>query len=105
MEAIEYNVYGIKCDSKECDYADMDVKFEDYPNWVNKSCPKCGENLLTEEDLNSTKMLIEIIKGANEIFKDLNIDTSGPKVKVNVDMDGSGAVNFENIQPIDEPRQ
>lgn len=102
MEPIEYNVYGIKCDNKECDYSDMDIKFEDYPDWVNKPCPRCGANLLTEEDLRSTKMLVEIIKDANKMVKDLNIDTSGSKVKVGVDMDGSGAINFRDIRSVEE---
>lgn len=43
-------VSGIKCDKPGCNYADAEVKFEDYPNWINKPCPECGENLLTQQD-------------------------------------------------------
>ena len=58
MKILKYNehnhsdleVGGLKCDNPNCDYSDMTVPFEDYESSVNKPCPKCGENLLTQED-------------------------------------------------------
>lgn len=44
-EASNVIVKGIKCDNPECDFKDMSVNFEDYKNWVNRPCPKCGTNL------------------------------------------------------------
>ncbi|UCD07275.1 MAG: hypothetical protein JSW41_05645, partial [Candidatus Aenigmatarchaeota archaeon] len=52
---------GLMCDNPDCDWEDETVKVADYPKWLNASCPKCGENVLTEEDLNThlamTKMM------------------------------------------------
>lgn len=40
---------GIKCDNPKCDFVNMSVEFVDYKKWIDKPCPKCGENLLTKE--------------------------------------------------------
>ena len=58
---------GIKCDNPKCFYRDEDVKLEDYQNWVGKRCPKCGDVLLTEEDMNTVKLLAGSISIANKI--------------------------------------
>jgi hypothetical protein len=67
---------GIKCDNPKCDFLDKDVAVADYPGWVNKPCPKCGENLLTEEDYNNTKLLLgmaDLINGLTpEELKEFN---------------------------------
>lgn len=47
---LQFEDGGIVCDNESCDYEAMGVTFEQYPEWVNKPCPKCGDNLLTEED-------------------------------------------------------
>ena len=47
-------IQGIKCDNEKCDYADPTVQYEEYPNWINKPCPACGENLLTEKAYKDT---------------------------------------------------
>lgn len=44
------DVHGLKCDNPNCDWSDMSVPFSDYESSINKPCPKCGENLLTQED-------------------------------------------------------
>ena len=50
MELIEIkNMGGIKCDNPLCDYVNKDVHITDYIDYINKPCPCCGENLLTEE--------------------------------------------------------
>lgn len=59
MEHVQLNISGIQCDNENCDYREMDVKLEDYPQWLNKPCPKCGENLLTEDDYNETLDLMK----------------------------------------------
>ena len=51
-------IKGIKCDS--CDYHDDSVEYKDYPSWINKHCPKCNANLLTQEDFDSCEMMIEM---------------------------------------------
>lgn len=53
-------IKGIKCDNPKCSYRDNSVEFDDYPNWVNKPCPLCGCNLLTEKDYKFCKRLVFI---------------------------------------------
>ena len=68
MKNVELHCNGIKCD--HCDYKDNSVKVEDYKDWLNKPCPKCGENLLTQEDYNNALYLIEATNLINEIPPD-----------------------------------
>jgi hypothetical protein len=63
---MDFGVYGIKCDA--CDYSDMTVKYEDYPNYVDKPCPHCGEPLLTKEQLSETDAAVK----AAQIFNNLS---------------------------------
>ena len=67
---LEVLVSGIKCDNPKCDYRDDSVKAEDYPGWINKPCPKCGENLLTEEDYNSTQMMHALADFMNSLTEE-----------------------------------
>lgn len=61
---------GIKCDTPNCGWRDDSVKHEDYLQWVNKPCPKCGGNLLTEEDYRSA----EILHLAADFINELSVD-------------------------------
>ena len=61
---------GLKCDNPNCDWKDTTITVEDYPNWINKPCPKCGENVLTEEDYK----LIMTLSGAFEFLSALTDD-------------------------------
>lgn len=60
-------VMGIKCDNPECDFADMSVKVEDYPLWLNKECPICGANLLTQADYDILQKTLKLGKIFNKI--------------------------------------
>jgi len=54
---------GIKCDVPHCNYEDHDVDPEEMIFWVNKPCPCCGANLLTEADMiASSNMYIKMFK-------------------------------------------
>jgi hypothetical protein len=66
MKNIEITETGLKCDSPTCDWKDESIKHEDFINWVNKPCPICKENLLTEEDFKNSELIhaaIELING------------------------------------------
>ena len=65
-------IQGIKCDNEKCDYADPTVQYEEYPNWINKPCPACGENLLTEKAYKDVKMIMDSF----EKIKDQDFDES-----------------------------
>ena len=64
---IEFTGGGIVCDNPACDYEDNTVLVEDYKNWINKPCPKCGENLLTEQDLIDHNFFIQVTNLLNEL--------------------------------------
>ncbi len=68
-------ISGIKCDN--CSYKDDSVKFEDYLEWLNKPCPDCGENLLTQKDydycINMDNLLNKNDKMQN-LFNIINAD-------------------------------
>ena len=95
QNAIDINITGIKCDA--CDYKKEGVKFEDYPEYLNKPCPQCGANLLTQEDLDSVKRLLAFAGLVNAIAPEPVEDDR--KVRGVVEMDGTGKMNF-NITSI-----
>ena len=56
----KFEVTGIKCDNVNCDFNDKNVVANNYHDWLNKPCPKCGHNLLTEEDYKTVQVMIKI---------------------------------------------
>ena len=75
---------GIRCDA--CDWKNPNIKVEDCESWLNKPCPKCGANLLTETDLKILKFLLsltDVINDSTPLFSDdeptvgLRIETNG----------------------------
>ena len=40
----------LNCDNDRCDFTIADIPDADAEGWVDRPCPKCGENLLTRED-------------------------------------------------------
>lgn len=58
---------GLKCDNTSCDWTDPSISINDYKDWVNKPCPKCGECVLTEEDFNKTNMFVNAINMINQM--------------------------------------
>lgn len=73
---MEIKIEGIKCDNTECGWSDMSVKFEDYYDWLNRPCPNCSQNILTEENYIETLslkdmelVLSSIVSSFNREFK------------------------------------
>lgn len=82
-EAVSLNISGLSCDNQECDYQN-DAKFEEFKDWLDKPCPKCGEVLLTEQDYENTLMIVEMAKMFNNMSEELfEKMTDGMKDKVN----------------------
>ena len=102
MNSLKINIGGIKCDNKECDFTEMSVLFEDYDKWLNKPCPKCGCNLLTQQDFDTTKTLMDITRMINEVIEEdgeENIE-EGELFKMSVNFNGTGKVVFSDIEPL-----
>lgn len=68
----------IECDNKSCDYIiknpnpELESELTAYL-YLNKPCPKCGENLFTEEDFISYIKLNKVIKWINRWFSWITI--------------------------------
>lgn len=60
----ETSKHGLQCDEKDCDYVYILNKDESYDQYINASCPKCGANLLTQQDYDT---LMEMFKIMNEV--------------------------------------
>ena len=72
---LEAVISGIKCDNPNCNYRDDSVKFEDYPQWIDKACPVCAWNLLTKECYaKNLKLLnvIDVISNIGHVLKWIN---------------------------------
>lgn len=53
---------GILCDNPGCGWRDMTINIEDAETWLNIPCPNCGNNLLTEDDLEHFKLMLTVAK-------------------------------------------
>jgi len=65
---IEIEDTGLQCDN--CDWKDKSITFDIYKNWIDKPCPKCGENVLTEEDYTNAETLRNAIDILNSLSPD-----------------------------------
>lgn len=61
---------GLQCDNPKCDWTISAIKEEDMVNWIDKPCPKCGENLLTKEDYNLHATLMKSIDFINTLSEE-----------------------------------
>lgn len=75
---VEIKAGGLKCDNPKCDWRDDTIAVDTYAQWVNKPCPKCGENLLTEEDYRNAETLLAVAHIMNSMTKEQleNISTA-----------------------------
>lgn len=62
---------GLVCDNPSCDWDDRSITREQSKDWINSPCPKCGENVLTEEDYNNAEMLYNMIDMLNSLPDDV----------------------------------
>ena len=81
------NFQGIKCDF--CRWEDASVKYEDYPNYLNKPCPVCGANLLTEADYANCQTLMAYVQAYNE---EDAAKHRGPLKRCSIEMNGTGSM-------------
>lgn len=94
---------GIKCDNSDCDYRDDEVQQDEYADYVNKPCPECGENLLTEEDYEAAielthtmDLLSEIAIAAGLTDEDIDEDDM---VRFEVESDTKGGLGLRESKP------
>lgn len=61
------NTNGLQCDNPKCGWEDDTIKLEDYEQWLNKPCPKCGENVLTQEDFDNVQLIVNAMAFINTL--------------------------------------
>ncbi len=96
MQPVVLKIEGIKCDNPDCDFKDDSVVYEDYKVWLNKPCPKCGTNLLTEADLKAVKKLKKFANIVNFFLRPfIKPDINVKRKTVDVEMNGTGTMQFK----------
>jgi hypothetical protein len=58
---------GIVCDNPNCDFQDLSVTPENTHEWLNRPCPKCYENLLTQSDLDDFNRVMAAVTSINTL--------------------------------------
>lgn len=89
----EVNVSGIQCDNPNCDCIDYNVSVEQYLDYVNKPCPKCGANLLTEQDY----QVVQVLLKAQNLISKLPFGNKGKTSHFRVQTNGTGMIDIEKL--------
>ena len=92
-------ISGIQCDNINCNYENEDVQVGEYEQWLNKPCPKCGSNLLTEADFRTVRIMMVICN--NPIIKVINAIANklrpGSVKSFKGEMNGTGKIDLKEI--------
>ena len=80
---------GLKCDNPNCDYVDPNIPFEEYGNYVNYPCPKCGQPLLTPQAYEMCLKLKSMGDFLTELTGDANENDTELRVSLDMDKDGN----------------
>lgn len=62
-------ISGIKCDKRGCGFIDTSVEYKNYHLYINRPCPQCGSNLLTEKDMRQCERIIKTAHIMNKVNK------------------------------------
>lgn len=104
---IEVTQSGLQCDNPGCDWKDENITFDNCADWRNKPCPKCGENVLTDEDYINSETLRLSADFLNSLsqeelteFAEIAKKQGGIDFAKNTSMfkDAKGLENLENMQ-------
>lgn len=101
-KTIETTISGIKCNAEGCDYEDMSIQVEDYCEWVDRPCPKCEANLLTEADFELVQTFLEMTSVINEMFPPGSFPENEPQLSFEIKMDGSDIPEIGDLKEVEE---
>lgn len=98
---------GLKCDKPGCGYRNEDIPVNEYADWINRPCPLCGSNLLTEADYKSFMKVLSVINFINSLFSRLpkpllKLFETDTEVEGTVDFNGTGKV-FVQMSDQEDP--
>src|SRR5438045_4235424 len=89
---------GLKCDNPKCDWQDKTISFADLENHINRRCPKCGQNVLTEKDFENamiTKLTADYINTLSpEELKEMSGPVDIEKLKSNPMFENAKGLEF-----------
>lgn len=67
-----YREFAVVCDNEECLYT-IKNEGQDTKQYINKLCPSCGENLLTQKDYDDDERVLRTVAWINKYFSWLQI--------------------------------
>lgn len=91
------HISGLKCDNPDCNWEDPSIQLNEYPDWVGKGCPLCGEVVLTNEAWQTVQKIICIENAVNRfsgLLKPLSKKRQ-TKVGVRFTLDKKGKIHFK----------
>ena len=100
MGNIQLQDHTIQCDNPKCDYQTI-AQIAEFGKWVNKPCPICGENLLTQGDYDRFMIVVKALDIANGLVENMNPDDLGDPVKMTVNTHKSLTITIEDVPPKD----
>ena len=92
---------GLVCDNPSCDWDDKSITLDQSKTWINAPCPKCGENVLTEEDYNNAEMLYNMIDMLNSLPDDV-VESMAANLDVEALKNSDMFKNVPGIESIDK---
>ena len=87
----------VVCDNPECDFVVPNVSKNpdvDCKRYLNVACPKCGQNLLTEQDYLQWLALHKYVRFINKWFSWITIFIKEPKERQCVETHVHNGVKF-----------
>ena len=81
-KVINIKTSKIYCDAEGCDYVSEPVDSLTAMQYVDKPCPKCGNNLLTMADYGIMKRFLDLVETLNEMLTIAAEDRQVPKIKI-----------------------
>ena len=70
-DSVRMQSLGIKCDTEGCDFKVSFGEREVYTSYLNKPCPVCSANLLTQQDYDTMMQMLDLVELSNnpEVMK------------------------------------
>lgn len=103
IELVQVEDQHLHCDNEECGYEhfDKDIDYQDLSKWVDFPCPKCGQSLLTQEDLEATNQLTAYVNMING-FSEEELKTLSDSIPEEVKQQMKEHISQETGIPLDE---
>lgn len=92
----------IECDNPKCDYKIDNPSGDvhtDCSEYINRACPKCGSNLLTQKDYDNYANMIRTMNWINKWFSWIMFFIPNPKYKTAEVHAKGGKINTKVIDP------